>query len=117
MPNDPLSLEKLRIHERLLVIEEYVKEGKDLRSQLNDTMSNINLRTKNMELMIHGDSMSTDKYSRDGINRRLESIEAKEKGVDKAKETLLKVAVGAITLAIGSCVLWVFRLIATNMNK
>ena len=117
MSDTKLSLEKLKIHDRLVAIEEYIKEGKELRHQLNETMNEINIRTTNVELMIHGDPTKIRKYARDGINRRVESLEEKDHNVDKIKGNFLKIAIGAITLAVGSFVLWLFQLIWKSAGK
>ena len=112
-----LTLEKLEIHKRLLMIEEYITEGKEQRHQINETMNTLNLRAKNLELMIYGDNTSIDKLTRDGMNRRVETLEQKDKNVDKVKGNFLKIAVGAITLAVGSFVLWLFQLIWKSVGK
>lgn len=117
LESDKLSVFQLKTHERLLSIEEYIKDGKVLRSQLNDTMQEIGLRTKNVELMIHGDPNKPDKYARDGINRRLEAVEIREKEIDSAKKNFLNVAVGSITLAVGAFVVWMFKLVASHLPK
>lgn len=108
MPNSELSLEKLKIHERLLLIEQYILEGKDQRAMLSDTLTKIEVRCKSAELMIHGDNVSLDKATRDGINRRIEALELIEKNGEKIKKGILNVSVGSITLAVGAAMIWLF---------
>ena len=112
--SDGLSLEKLKIVDRLLAIENHLKEDRNFQPRLQNTLDNINLRTKNLELMVHGDNDSKDKYTRDGMNRRLEGVEAIVHGGNK---TVLKVAVGSITLAVGSAMVWLFTLIWSSLGK
>lgn len=118
-PNSPerLTLEKLEIHKRLLMIEQYIIEGKEQRSEINSTLTTLNTRATNIELMIHGDPNSLTKYLRDGINRRVDALEEKEDNDKKIKGNFLKIAVGAITLAVGSFVLWMFKLIWAAIGK
>lgn len=121
--SDPnkLELEKLKIHERLLSIEDYIKEGEKQRGYINDTLTKIDIRCKNIELMIHGDPTNIVRYVRDGMNRRLDSLEEKELDVEKnkkeAKDNFLKIAIGAITLSVGSFVIWLIRLIFPHLGK
>lgn len=112
-----LTIEKLKIHERLLLIEQYILEGKEQRGQINETLNNINIRCKNVEFMVHGEPDSADKEIRDGINRRVEVLEFKDQSVEKVKEHFLKIAVGSITMAVGAFVLWVSKLIWSSMQK
>jgi hypothetical protein len=112
-----LTLEILKIDERIAKIERYIIDGQILKGKLNDTMTEINTRTANLELMIHGDSTKIDRYTRDGINRRVEWLEGREKDADRKRGDLLKVAIGSITLAVGAFVLWLFQLIWRNIGK
>lgn len=111
--NDPkeFTLEKLKINERLESIEEYIKEGKRINSSISDTLSSMNIRCTNVEFMIHGDMRSPDKYTRDGMNRRLDHLENKEKDAEIIKGSFLKIAIGSITMAVGAFILWIIRLI------
>lgn len=121
MKESDLTLEKLEIHKRLLMIEEYVKEGTEQRSQIRDTMNTLNMRATNIENMIHGDPKSASKIVRDGINRRVEAVETSQgkstKDAEELKGNFLKIAVGAITLAVGACVLWMGKLIWSAIGK
>ena len=112
-----LTIEKLKLHERLLLIEQYIVEGKDQRGQINDTLSKINLRCNNIENMIHGNFDSKNAKERDGIIRRVEELEDKDASVEKVKNNFLKVAIGSITMAVGAFVLWVCKLIWSTMGK
>lgn len=127
MPNsdnkndNSLTLEKLEIHKRLLMIEEYIREGKELRHQLNETMGNLNIRCKTIEVMFFGDPLNVDRNIRDGINRRIDALEDRnvkyEKNTEKSKGNFLKIAVGSITLAVGAFMMWVFKLIWGAVGK
>lgn len=112
-----LTLEKLEIHQRLLLIEQYIIEGTDQRTAINNTLNKIDLRCKNIELVVHGNPDSYDQSIQDGIKRRIEFMEKREKETDKIKGEFLKIAIGAITLAVGSCMLWIFRLIWKSAGK
>lgn len=115
--NPKLTLEKLRINERLLMIEQYIVEGKDQRAQLNNTMSTINIRMVNIENKILGDPKSTEKKYRDGMERRLENCEILDADSEKVKGNLLKVAVGSLTMAIGAFVIWACKMFWTGIGK
>jgi hypothetical protein len=121
MANSDLTLEKMRINERLLLIEEYIREGKDQRHKINETMASIDIRCKNAELMIHGDPKSTDKFVRDGLNRRLESVERRDENHDrdikKNKDSLFRWAIGSITIGTGGAVIWLFDVIRQAFIK
>lgn len=126
MPNEPnrLTLEKLEIQKKLDEISQYIKDGKKQRADINDTLTAINTRcssveliSNNLQLMIHGDSSSKDKYIRDGMNRRLDNLEEKDHNVEKIKGNFLKVAVGSMTLAIGSAVIWFIKLVWSSVGK
>ncbi len=111
-PSDNLSLEKLKINERLIAIEEYIVDGKKERASLKDTLTQINARCSNVELMIHGDNISHDKNIRDGMHRRLEALEFHNKEFEtenkKNKEGLFRWAIGSITIGTGGAVIWLF---------
>ncbi len=119
-PND-FTLEKLEIHKRLLMIEEYIREGKEQRDQIKDTMTTLNIRASNLEFMIHGNPNSRELSVRDGLTRRIEAAERVQKDTEKdAKElkgNFLKIALGAITLAVGAFVLWIGELIWKAVGK
>lgn len=112
-----LTIEKLKIHERLLLIEQYILEGKEQRGQINETMNNLNLRCTNIENMIHGEKDHEDKKIRDGMNRRMESLEDRDDNSKKIKNQFLKIAVGSITMSVGAFVLWLCKLIWSSTGK
>jgi hypothetical protein len=114
---DKLTLEKLRLNQRMESIEAYIIEGKKERADLRDFVTRQELRCTNLEFMIHGDSKSSDKYIRDGMNRRIDSLEGKEKELEKIKGSFLKIAIGSITLAVGAFVLWLCRLVWGAIGK
>ena len=89
-------------------ILKYIADGNAQRAVINDTLTQINIRCTNVELMIHGDSKAVDKYARDGINRRLESVENREKSDDKFKGNIVTIAVGAVAIAVGGAIIWLF---------
>jgi hypothetical protein len=107
--SDGLTLEKLKIDERLQVIESYVKQGKELRGSINETLTVMNAK-------MFGDPRSKDKKDRDGFLRRLEALEDDKEDHLKLRENFLKVAIGAITLAVGSFVLWAWKVVIAGIH-
>lgn len=115
------TLEKFKMNERLEAIEAYIRDGKKLREEINETLTTINLHLTNAELMIHGDPKGQTKYIRDGINRRLEAIEEKEEKYDdndkKKKETFMNIAVGSVVISVGSAIIWVCKVVLESIGK
>lgn len=109
-PLDKLTLEKLRIDERLQAIEEYVRQGKDLRGSINDTLTAINVK-------LFGDPKADRKIDRDGLIRRVEALEGDKEDHIKAKDNFLKIAIGAITLAVGSFMLWAWKMLWAGIHS
>ena len=107
---DGLTLEKLKIDERLQGIELYVKEGKQLRSDINDTLTLFNAK-------LFGDPKAKDKVDRDGLIRRIEDLEADKLDHKNLKEGFLKVAVGSLTMAIGSFVYWLWKCLMDGIHQ
>lgn len=117
MNDDKLTLEKLKLNERMTSIESYVIDGLKMRSEFKDTLTEVSLRLKNVELQIHGDSTGSSKYVRDGINRRVDYLEQINHTGEEIKKNFFKVAVGSITLAIGGALVWIFDVVRQAFIK
>lgn len=109
--NSPLSIEKLRIDERLKKIEVFMIEEKFIRDRNIDIMNQVSKRILSLEENVNGRGREK------GIQDRVIDLEYKEDKRTKVAEGMLKVAVGSLTLAIGSCMLWLGKLIWSSVGK
>ena len=106
-----LTLEKLKIDQRLKDIEAYIIEGKLLRIQIKEIMDKQNIRIDILENSIEGKGESK------GIRDRVNDLESEDTERKKIKDGFLKVAVGSITMAVGASVLWICKLIWNTAGK
>lgn len=90
--DNDLTLEKLNIAARLVDVEKAITTTNELNRKLT--------------LAMYGDP-TTDPPIR-GINERVKYLEGIEAGRDKAKENMIKMAVGSFTMALGGFIIWVF---------
>lgn len=106
-----LTLEKLKIDERLRHIEAYIIEGKVLRIQIKEILQANGARLAYIEEFIDG------KGNVSGIKQNMHDLKSEYEERKKTKDSLLKIAVGAITMAVGAFVLWVCKLVWGNIGK
>ncbi len=92
---DGLTLEKLKIDERLRAVEAHMAESKPFRENLAAAIGRL-------------------EKSVESINTKIAPIEDLKKAEEarrKAQEIMMKSAVGVVTLAVGTAVLWVCKVV------
>lgn len=98
---DGLTLEKLKIDERLRAVEAHMAEAKPFRDNLTASIERLEKTVAS-------------------INSKIEPIEDLKKAEEsrrRSQEVMMKSAVGVITLAIGTAVLWVCKVIITAFKN
>lgn len=105
-PNFPQI--KRDLIERIVIIENYIKEGVKTRESILELLTKLNTK-------IYG-SDDTDP-PKIGMEARLKALENTEQGRNKLKHSFLKVAVGSLTMAVGAMVIWVFNVVRDAFIK
>ncbi len=99
--DNQLTLEKLRIHERLLIVEEHVIESRVLRGQLIDEFQKLLVKVTKLEVTMFGE---------DGMHQKVSEI---NKTADIIKSSLGKI----MWIGIGYLVLQSIPNFAEYINK
>lgn len=107
--DDALTLEKLKIYDRLRSVEDYMSQGIITREHIQKTLENINTTMSSMNNQINGNES--------GIMIRLKELEAEKRQRKEIEQGFMKIAVGSITIAVGSAVLWIVKLIFNSAGK
>lgn len=95
--SDGLTLEKLKIDERLREVEKHMAEGTIIRQQIVKQLEHCaNILDKIEERM-------------ESLDKRVTALESTEKERKKAHDGMMTIAVGAITMAIGTFMVWFFK--------
>lgn len=102
MGNNDLTLEKLKIDERLRKVELDLAEAKPIREQILDKLEKIDKSVEKLDHRINGNGNP-------GIDDRLKAIEASEEGRKKTVDTVVKAALTSMVCAIGSFIYWVAK--------
>lgn len=102
MGNNDLTLEKLKIDERLRKVELDLAEAKPIREQILDKLEKIDKSVEKLDHKINGNGNP-------GIDDRLKAIEASEEGRKKTVDTVIKAALTSMVCAIGSFIYWVAK--------
>lgn len=110
-PNNDLTLEKLKIDDRLKKIEEFMIEDRFYRIQFKETLQELGGKVSEFQIEIHGHGEVK------GLKDKVGILESDFRDRKKNKDGLLKIATGSITLAVGAFVLWVFKLIWSTVGK
>ena len=90
---DGLTLEKLKIDERLRAVEAHMAESKPFRENILSAISRLESSVKSID----------DKTA------PIESLRLAEERRIKNQETFNKTIIGTVTLALGTFVLWVIK--------
>lgn len=99
--SDGLTLEKLKIDDRLREVEKHMAEGSIIRQQLVKQLEHCATILDKIETRI------------ESLDKRITELERGEKGrkdaYKEAHDGMMKIAIGAITMAIGTFVVWFFK--------
>ena len=102
--SDGLTLEKLRIDSRLREVEKHMAEGTIIRQQLVKQLEHCAIILDKIENRI------------EGIDKRVAILESGEKTRKESHDNMIKVAIGAITMALGTFVVWFFKTLTLMMK-
>lgn len=94
---DDLTLEKLKIDERLRDVELHMAEAKPIREEIAKSLGRIEKTMESVDSKL------------DSHEKRISGIEASEESRKKSVENVMKVAWGALTMAIGAAVIWILK--------
>lgn len=97
-----LTLEKLKIDERLRAVEQYMAQGIIERKSIGDALVELKIAISSVDHRIDG---------KKGFEARFQVLETDLKERAKVKGEFIKIAVGSLTMAVGAAVLWVGNVI------
>lgn len=104
---DGLTLEKLKIDERLRAVELSLAESVGVRKQILEAIERIEKKLDKIDPM---------EKSIIDINNRLERVENAEEDRKKTVGTVVKTAIGSIVLAVGSFVVWAVKTLIITLK-
>lgn len=87
--NNDLTLEKLKIHERLMAVEEHVIEAKILRSQLIDEFQQLIVKVTKVEVTIFGE---------EGMHQKVGEINKVAKLISSSLSKIMWIGIGYLVL-------------------
>lgn len=96
---DDLTLEKLKIDERLREVELHMAEAKPVREEIAKSLVRMEKTLESVDGKL------------DSHEKRIAHIEESEEGRKKTVDNIMKVAWGALTMAIGAAVMWIFKVL------
>lgn len=102
MGNNDLTLEKLKIDERLRKVELDLAEAKPIREQILEKLEKIDKSVEKLDHKINGNGTP-------GIESRLKDIENAEGSRKKAVDTVVKAALTSMVMGIGSFIYWLVK--------
>ena len=94
-----LTLEKLKIDERLRAVEVNVAEARPIRQKILDSLKKIDTSYERIDLKL------------DAHEIRLTKIEGADEARQKSMDNIMKIAIGSLTMAIGAAVMWFLKFI------
>lgn len=118
MGNNDLTLEKLKIDERLREVEKQLGEAKIIRENINNSFAEFKESVKELKESLDSIKkylMGDPETGKDGIEQRLAKIENAEIGRKKTVGSILKIALGALTMSVGAAMLWLFKIIKSAL--
>lgn len=107
--DDGLTLEKLRIDERLREVEKTMAEAKPVRDEIVRSLNRLEKSVESISYSINGNSET----GVDGLEKRLYRIEESEQSRKKSIEAIIKLAIGALTMSVGAAIMWVLKVVKT----
>jgi len=103
MSND-LTLEKLKINERLMDVERSMAEARPIREEILSSLNRIDKRIEILDHKINGNG-------KPGIEDRIKNIELMERIRKESHDNIIKIGIGAITALCITVLTWVGKLI------
>jgi hypothetical protein len=93
---------------RIERIENYIVDGTKIREEILDTLKKMNLR-------IYGDLDANPPF--EGYEQRIKTLETAEGNRIKNRDNVLKMAIGSVTIAIGSILWWIFGVLKDAFTR
>lgn len=110
---DGLTLEKLKIDERLREVEKHMAEGNPIRQQLMDSVERLEKTLDRIDNKISGNGKDGIEQTVIKIDNRVKTIEEAEETRKKSTDTIVKAALTSVVMGIGSFLYWAAKTLLT----